>query len=82
MFSDEEQFHNAMKNNWCPGQWSLEVKKTRFNPLESSQRLLLLNTHLVASNFSKKLLFLCFQDLQTKCMLTGNTKSTVGSISV
>ena len=24
--SDEGQFHNAMINNWCPGQWSLEVK--------------------------------------------------------
>ena len=29
--SDEGQFHNAMINNWCPGQWLLEVKE-RFNP--------------------------------------------------
>ena len=25
--SDKGPFHNAMINNWCPEQWSLEVKK-------------------------------------------------------
>jgi len=60
VLSDEEQFHNTMISNWYPGQWSLEVKKPRFNPLESFQRLQLLNTHLVASNFSKKLFFTVF----------------------
>ena len=34
-----EQFQNAMINNWYPGQWSLEVNKNNYNPLESSQRL-------------------------------------------
>ena len=25
--SDGRQFHNAMMNNWYPGQWFLEMKK-------------------------------------------------------
>ena len=52
-WSDEGQFHNVTINNCC----TVLSSKNIFSSLESFQRLQLLNKHLVASNFSKKLFF-------------------------
>jgi hypothetical protein len=54
--------------------------KNIFSSLESFQRLQLLNTHLVSFKFVLRNVF--FSLFSRSILLTGNTKSTVGSMSV